>query len=124
MQLMYRSSWRFALWNVQGIQSRPSHTLVSNFLNSLHVNAAVLTETNLSSSPNPPWRHWPATHWATTAPSRGSGVAVVASPDIKILSFRDSGDGRLIEATLELGSTRINLVAVYTPADAKRRTHG
>jgi hypothetical protein len=77
---MCRDSWRFSLWNVQGIQSRPSHTLVSNFLNSLHVNAAVLTLTNLSSSPNPPWRHWPAAHWTTTiTPSRGSGVAVVAS---------------------------------------------
>jgi hypothetical protein len=77
MQLMYRSSWRFALWNVQGIQSRPSHTLVSNFINSLHINAAVLTLTNLSFSSNPPGRHWPAAHWITTTPSRGSGVAVV-----------------------------------------------
>jgi hypothetical protein len=52
-QLMCRSSWRFALWKLQGIQSRPSHTPASNFLNSLHVNAAMLTLTNLSSSPNP-----------------------------------------------------------------------
>jgi hypothetical protein len=77
---MCRSSWRFTLWKLQGIQSRPSHTLVSNFLNSLHVNAAVLTLTNLSSSPNPPGRHWPAAHWTTTTTSsRGFGVAVVVS---------------------------------------------
>jgi hypothetical protein len=42
------------MWNVQGISDRRAQFLVSQVLQLLRADIGILTETNLSSPPNPP----------------------------------------------------------------------
>jgi hypothetical protein len=111
---------RLALWNVQGISDRRAQSLVSQVLHLLRVDIAILTETNLGSPPDPPWAQWNQV-WTTSPQARGTGVAVLSLSSVSILQSRTEEDGRVIEATVELGPNKLNLVAVYGPADASIR---
>jgi exonuclease III len=103
------SPLRIALWNVQGIKSPSSQTLVRDLLTSLKIDVAALAETNLHKPLHPPWKNYPNACWAITSPARGTGAALLCTDPIRLISSKTSSDARLVEASIQVAPSHSTL---------------